>query len=174
VIVHNNYLGIRAKQNKTDWVIKKIHVSGAANDSLLEVGDKIVLIDDKPVNENNIIRKWLIVEQAHSIVTARNGNEKRVVFSSSHFSIRVFFLFFIVSLIYLLFLFRLSRKYESIKTIKYFYTFSLLALFSLLGLVPSSVGDLMGRLIVTLFLSFFPIYVFLFFNKQKSIFPLDR
>ncbi len=169
VTSQGNYLGIGGRKEGNTWVVTKLQADGAANSSGVKINDELKFIDKQSVNENRLLNNWLIVEQAKSVVVARDGELHTILFSKNNRNFKVFCIFFIIGLVYLLFLIGLSKKQLTNNSSKRFYQFNVLAIFTLLSVVPSSMGNYFGRLIIILFISAFPFYVYTFLDKSKSI-----
>jgi len=151
VTSQSNYLGIGGRKEGNTWVVTKLQADGAANSSGVKINDELKFIDKQSVNENRLLNNWLIVEQAKSVVVARDGELHTILFSKNNRNFKVFCIFFIIGLVYLLFLIGLSKKQLANNSSKRFYQFSVLAIFTLLSVVPSSMGNYFGRLMYILF-----------------------
>lgn len=167
--MNKNYLGISARKEGASWVIKKIQVNGAANSSGIKIGDKLEKIDGQPAGDNRVLNKWLIVEQADTIAISREGKMHFITFTKNKLNVESYCTFFVIGFIYLIILIGLSRKQLKNKRSRQFYRFSVLSIFSLLAVVPSSMGNYLGRLIIVFAISAFPGYVYIFLNKSSSI-----
>lgn len=162
------YLGIRAQQFDNTWTVKKILAGGAADKSELKVGDIISTIDGKKAEENKTLNNFLIVEKAQDITILRNGEEQKIHFEKDQTAFYLFLIFSSICFIGLAFLFRYVLRQNNSRSSIYFYQFSLLILFSALSVIPSSIGNILGRLGIVLFISFVPIYFNFFFMNMKS------
>lgn len=169
LLEHGSYIGISARKDENGWVIKKIQANGAANSSGLEIGDKIEKVDGFPVTDNKELNRWLIVEQADSITVSRYGKVHEITFVENNLNFEAFCIFFSISFVYLLFLIGLSRNQLTNKISKQFFQFSVMFIFTLLAVVPSSMGNYLGRLIIILSISAFSGYVYTFLNKSTLV-----
>lgn len=77
--------------------------------------------------------------------------------------------FFWMGLLGIFYLFYFAYRQVYSRTSEYFYGFIVSLVFAFLALVPSSVGDSFGRLIVILFISFVPIYLYAFLEQKKNL-----
>ena len=171
----NPYLGIRAHYIDNEWKVKRILLESAAQENNIKNGDIILLIDKHPAQENEILNNWLIVEQAKSVTLMRDGEKIEVFFQKNHTAFHRFLIFSLISILGLLVLFRYAMKQNNSKSSAYFYSFFLITLFALLAVIPSSIGNILGRLIIVLYVSLFPIYLNLFlFNKNEMYYKPNK
>lgn len=161
------YLGIRAQKQGQDWIIKNIQDDGSAKETILEAGDKILTIDGEVSTENNLMNKWLVVEQAEKITVLHNNTVEEICFAKSSSGIQKHIIFSLIGLSGFCFLFYYVRRQNSGYSGEIFYSFILLVIFSLVSIVPSSMGVFLGRLIVILFVSLCPFYLDLFLKTHK-------
>ncbi|WP_231227036.1 PDZ domain-containing protein [Streptococcus equi] len=86
----HSYLGISADYVNHSWVVSNIHNGGEASSSGLAVGDKILEIDHKSSQDNPLLNKLLIVEQATSMTVLHQGIQRQIVFQKTHGSKNIF------------------------------------------------------------------------------------
>lgn len=73
------FYGIQLQRNDhKEWHIKSFQIEQVSSELGLRVGDTIVHVNDRDPNENEIVRKWATVEQAHSITVARGDTTLRI------------------------------------------------------------------------------------------------
>ncbi|SCW78785.1 two-component system, NarL family, sensor histidine kinase ComP [Paenibacillus tianmuensis] len=74
------YMGIYLGLNQqNEWVIEELAEEGAHKYYNLRVGDIIKQVDGKSPNDNQMIYKWRVVEQAHKVLVSRDGIEHEIV-----------------------------------------------------------------------------------------------
>lgn len=166
MVYDSSYVGIRAQKVESKWLIKKIQLEGVAAQSNINVNDEIIAINGSTVLENKILNRWLIVEQAKNITIVSDAQKKVIVFPENNLRFNGFFWMGLLGIFYL-FYFAYRQVYS--RTSEYFYGFIVSLVFAFLALVPSSVGDSFGRLIVILFISFVPIYLYAFLEQKKNL-----
>lgn len=162
------YLGIRAKQVDGEWIVKRLQYGGIAEKEGILKGDIVVKIDGIAADENKLLNRWLVVEKAHSITIERNGKEQKILFRTENDLLKEYIPFLISGLIGFMFLFCFAKKQNGGRSEKYFYSFLLCVLFALLAIVPSSIGDSLGRIMIVTFISSFPFYLELFLRKTNT------
>ncbi|BFT73559.1 ATP-binding protein [Paenibacillus sp. P36] len=70
------FFGIQLQRNELmEWHIKSFQDDNIQLELGLQVGDKIVAVNGKAPNENNIVQKWATIEQADTITIARNDRQ---------------------------------------------------------------------------------------------------
>lgn len=174
VVRGNNYLGIRAQKEGTAWYIKRIQIDGAAQKEDIRTGDRIVKIDGQDPQRDQLLNQWLIVEQADSLTVVRDEKELVTIFKKEMVSLQRFYIFLLLSYVGFGLLFRYVRKLNHSRMGIYFHSFIILMLFALIAVVPSSIGNAFGRIVVVAFLSLFPIYLNLFLTKTYVADNNDR
>lgn len=174
VVKDNNYLGIRAQKEGSVWYIKRIQIDGSAQEEDLRTGDRIVKIDGQDPQKDQLLNQWLIVEQAGSLLTARGEKEIATTFKKGTGSQQRFYIFLLLSCAGFGLLFRYVRKLNHSRMGVYFHSFIILMLFALTAVVPSSIGNALGRIVVITFLSLFPVYLNLFLTKTYEADNNDR
>ncbi|KPG69754.1 sensor histidine kinase [Enterococcus sp. RIT-PI-f] len=162
------YLGIRAQKNEDDWIVKRIHGGGAALNEDIEVGDKVVLIDNDLADDNHILNKWLIVEQAKELHLERDGKSIVIQFDADIFFEKAFLILYSVSVILMIFLIYFYRKQLVSRKSRIFCVFLVNVMFLILAIFPSSIGNSFGRLIIISALSSFPICLQTYFDAEYS------
>ena len=169
MVYDSSYVGIRAQKVESKWLIKKIQLEGVAAQSNINVNDEIIAINGSTVLENKILNRWLIVEQAKNITIVSDAQKKVIVFPENNLNNLRFNGFFWMGLLGIFYLFYFAYRQVYSRTSEYFYGFIVSLVFAFLALVPSSVGDSFGRLIVILFISFVPIYLYAFLEQKKNL-----
>lgn len=166
-IKDNTYIGIRAFKINNQWLVKRILYEGMASNYDIYKDDIILKIDNKDANDNKVLNRWLIVENAKSIEIKRGNSIKKIYFKKNSFIINVFLLFFLIASMGYIYLFKFISKYNGEQTSWYFYIFFSILLFTLVAIIPSSLGNGLGRFLVILFISIFPYFLQLFLKKTK-------
>lgn len=161
-----HYLGISADYIDNNWVVKSIHNGGAAGSSQLSVGDTILKINGKKSEDNFLLNKWLIVEQASSITVLHEAKRITILFKNSSASRYLFLTFGILSLILFIFSYLYFKRKEISQTSKKYYIFLILTSLSFISIVPSSMGNFLARLIITLYLTLFPLFIEIFWRAS--------
>ncbi|HCN75051.1 MAG TPA: hypothetical protein DIS86_06150, partial [Lactococcus sp.] len=159
------YLGIGVIQHDNSWEITKIQKDGAAERTGLLIEDKILSVDGTAPGENQGIRKWLLVEQAKQITVERDGKSFSYTFKKNKVNIYRFYEFLVLVVILLLFLAWYSQRQIISKRSTYFYYFLVSIIFTLLSIVPSSIGNTVGRSILIIMISLLPLLISVFSYK---------
>lgn len=66
--LHHHYLGVEADFKNGNWRVTDIHNGGLAKETELSEGDILLKIDQQESSKNVLLNKWLIVEQAKSVL----------------------------------------------------------------------------------------------------------
>ncbi|MGL4663108.1 MAG: hypothetical protein ACRCV7_05455 [Culicoidibacterales bacterium] len=172
VLQNTNYIGLRAEKVQSDWKIKRIQSESSGEKTRLKTGDFIVKIDQKNVADNKLLNQWLIVENASEITIVQNGKEINVDFPTSRGLITKYILPAVFGILGFIFLLHFIQGQNGGKLGRDFYNFIILMLFLLIAIIPSSMGNFLGRLIVLTALSLCPYYLlkFLSHNKKKRLY----
>lgn len=164
----HTYIGIRAQMSGESWIIKRIQYDGSASESGLAVGDKVLTINGVAVEDNELLNRWLIIEQAEKISILRDGRIQEITFKESSSSREKYIVFCIIDLLGFCFLFYYTKKQNGGYSGMVFYFFIILVIFSVISIVPSSMGVFLGRLIIILFVSLFPFFLDLCLKIYKT------
>jgi two-component system sensor histidine kinase ComP len=79
---HYSYFGIQLQRNgQFEWRISSFQFDSTRTNLGLQLGDKIVKVNDKNPNENMTVKKWATIEQAESITVSRDDQEIRITLS---------------------------------------------------------------------------------------------
>lgn len=167
-----SYVGIRAKYQDNTWIVKRVFANGIANEFGITEGMEIIDIDGKPLSSNEILNKWLVVEHINSIGILEKGSYQQINFKSNMSNKKVLILIFIMLVLILNVIYFIARKgIYSRKTLN-FYVFCIVFCYCVLCIVPSSMGNMLGRQILIGTLSILPIlffYILLYFvNALKN------
>ena len=156
----NSYIGISSDYKDKTWIIKKIHRGGVAASSNLSVGDQILKINNKDSKTNYLLNKMLIVEQATSITTLHKNKVNNILLNKR---LRFDFLIFsILSFSLLLLLLVYFRSHEISRTSRRYFIFLFLTSLFLSSIVPSSMGNIIARFILILYITIFPLFIDIF------------
>lgn len=157
---NSTYVGIRVNKIQNEWQVKRIEPDGIANNYDVLKGDVVKRVNGDVANSNNSLKKWLIVDNVHSITLERNNKKKEIIFSkNSTLIMRKYIAFFSIGILGFLFLFHFIKKQNVGRSSWYFYSLLILIVFSLSAVVPSSLGESLGRIMIVLFISLFPFYI---------------
>lgn len=166
--INDNYIGIRAQRLDNSWYIKRIQYDGSANGSVLSVGDKIVSIDNKAPEDNRTLNKWLVIEGVESVSVMKGDVVQEIKFEGQNTTINKYGLFWVLGLLGFCFLFYYIKKKSVGVSETLFYAFVVMTIFFMVSIVPSSVGVDMARIIIILYVSFFPLFIDLFLKVYKT------
>ncbi|MDR6882099.1 ATP-binding protein [Bacillus sp. 3255] len=73
------FYGIQLQRNdQKEWSIQSFQIERVGSELGLQIGDKVVRVNDRDPNENKIVSKWATLEQAHSVTVARGDQTIRV------------------------------------------------------------------------------------------------
>lgn len=153
-----SFVGISlAKTNKT-WQIRSIKNASAASQSQLKVGTRLLKVDQNNPAKLTGVEQLLLVKKAKTLVIEENHKVerirlKKVSVTKAYYLLSVVSLFIIVGIIFLL----QNSSGQQVEQ-NYFRLLSLLAL-GLVALVPSSLGNYLGRLVIISFISLLPVYL---------------
>lgn len=156
----NTYLGI--KVTETGNRIERIYVGGVAAQDGLKVGDRLLSIDNEPASTNTVLNKWLIVEQAQEVTVERGGVQKEIRISNKGNMSSHFLYMFLSALVFFVFFMSFLRKRVLHRSTLYFVEFGLSLILLLLAVIPSSMGESLGRVIVFSFLTAAPLFLHYF------------
>jgi signal transduction histidine kinase len=159
------YIGISARKVEGNWRIMTVQKGGAAEPTGLLKGDVMLSIDKRAPEKNAILQKWFIVEQAKTITVKRKGKIISREFIVNHVNQQRFHQSILMVLAVLGFLFWYSRKQIISRRSRYFYYFLGNVVFTLLSIIPSSIGNAIGRFFLVLTLSLFPLFANLFAHQ---------
>ncbi|CAW95566.1 TPA: histidine kinase [Streptococcus equi subsp. equi] len=169
----HSYLGISADYVNHSWVVSNIHNGGEASSSGLAVGDKILEIDHKSSQDNPLLNKLLIVEQATSMTVLHQGIQRQIVFQKTHGSKKIFLMFSLLSIILFALSYGYSRRHEISRTSQRYYIFTFLTSLLLVSIIPSSMGNVVARLILVIYITLFPFFIDMFWRagtlQQESV-----
>jgi len=155
-----SYIGISSDYKDKTWIITKIHRGGVAASSNLSVGDRILEIDNKDCETNYLLNKMLIVEQATSITILHNNKVNNILLNKKfRFD---FLIFSILSFSLLLLLLVYFRKHEISRTSRRYFIFLFFTSLFLSSIVPSSMGNIIARFILILYITIFPLFIDVF------------
>lgn len=154
----HSYLGISADYVNHSWVVSNIHNGGEASSSGLVVGDKILEIDHKSSRDNPLLNKLLIVEQATSMTVLHQGIQRQIVFQKTYGSKKIFLMFSLLSIILFALSYGYSRRHEISRTSQRYYIFTFLTSLLLVSIIPSSMGNVVARLILVIYITLFPFF----------------
>lgn len=76
-------MGIRAQQSDNQWKIKRLFPGGISNNYDIKPNDYIKEIGNELPDENQILSRWLIVEQTDSLTIIRDKKEITLHFESN-------------------------------------------------------------------------------------------
>lgn len=161
-------IGIEVREEKDEWVVKKVYENGWAFDQMIEEGDLVTLINGKKPEEHATVLIFGRVEMANTITTLNKEMEtNRFTISYNHAEkqfityLALPFLFYVITLVLSIFLYHKKKDDKSAIILMYFLLF--------LGLLyPSGVnstqGNCIGRIANTIILLGSPL-LFLHFIK---------
>lgn len=168
-IKQHYYWGISANYYDGNWVIHNVYNGGIAEKSGFKKGDQIIEVDGKESKSNRLLNKWLIVEQASAVSIKRSneiievalGEENGISYKNNNYI--YFFLFSILLFTSSYFYF---RKHNISLTSKRYYIFLVFTSLLLLSIIPSSMGNLIARLILILYITLFPLFIDIFWRSS--------
>lgn len=70
---HFPFMGIEVVEMGDNWIVTKLDNNGVGIQTGIELGDKIVKIDDQNTGESFTVKKWGHIEQANHLLIERNG-----------------------------------------------------------------------------------------------------
>ncbi|SJZ68666.1 Signal transduction histidine kinase [Pilibacter termitis] len=173
-VSQTNYVGLSVRDELGEWKIVNLQKSGAAEKSGLKKGDILLSLDNQEPRKNKILNKWLIVEQVENVQVKRNEKILSISLRKNHVNFQRFLSLSAISAGITSFLLVFSRKQLISKRSIYFYYFLVSAIFAVLSLVPSSIGNDIGRFFIILMISIFPIFLSIFVRKNYKISVLFR
>lgn len=162
----HHYLGIEADFKNGHWLVTDIHNGGLAKKSALTEGDMILKIGHQDSKENALLNKWLIVEQAKSILVEHNQQEKRISFKEKKSFDSLFVIFESIALVLLVWAILPLKKDKSSKTSRRYSLFLIATAFFLSSLIPSSMGNTLGRFFVVSYITLLPFFTDVFWRAS--------
>lgn len=175
---HFPFIGIEVTENGDNWNVTVLDSNGIGVQTEIELGDKIVKIDDQKTSEYFTVKKWNQIEQANHLLIERNRQVLDVQFDYrdntlySHYLIP--FIMGIICFAITVFLVFRVFYYKS--------AFYLALVFLTIGLILNSVGasgrgDIGGKFIVMNAVTLLPIlfahFILVFLvEKGSSLFSL--
>lgn len=163
------YIGIGVTKSGQQWSINKLQKGGSAEQTGLLVGDTIISVDGKPITDKIAVKKWLVVEQAHRINIDRGGQSSSYTFIKNKVNLQRFGEFLIIVVVLLIFLGWYSQSQIISSRSRYFYYFLVSVILTLLAIVPSSIGNTIGRATIIIMISLFPLFISVFSYKNFVI-----
>lgn len=164
---HHQYLGIEADFKNNHWLVTDIHNGGVAKSAGLSKGDILLKINQQDSKNNVLLNKWLIVEQAKSLVVEHRNHQKEQIFFNKQSSIDVWFIIFeLIALVLFIYGILSLKKNKASRTSKRYSLFLILTSFFLSSLIPSSMGNTLGRLFVVLYVTLLPFFIDIFWRAS--------
>lgn len=160
----HSYLGITADYYNGHWIVTDVHSGGLAKSTSLSTGDSILKIDNQRSQDNFLLNKWLIVEQSNRILVNHRKRQESISFETEKVLDTSFFFFEVIAFSLLVWaMSSLNRK--KITKISSYYSFFLVATaFFLSSLIPSSMGNGLGRLFIVTYITLLPFFVDIFWR----------
>lgn len=156
------YIGISVTKNSDQWQINNLQHDGAADQTGLLAGDRILKVDGKLPENQTGLKKWLIVEQTKEITVMRDGQRISYRFVDNQLNSQRYVEFLMLVIVLLIFLGWYSQKQMISRRGSYFYYFVVSVILTLLAIVPSSTGNTIARCILILMISIFPLFISVF------------
>lgn len=163
---HHHYLGVEADFKNGNWRVTDIHNGGLAKETELSEGDLLLKIDQQESQKNVLLNKWLIVEQAKSVLVERNHQEKQIVFKGNQSFKSLFLIFEAIAFVLLVWAILPLKKDKTSRSSKRYSLFLIATAFFLSSLIPSSMGDTLGRLFVVLYITLLPFFIDVFWRAS--------
>lgn len=104
----------------------------------------------------------MIVEQAKSALVERNHQEKQIVFKGNQSFKSLFLIFEAIAFVLLVWAILPLKKDKTSRSSKRYSLFLITTAFFLSSLIPSSMGDTLGRLFVVLYITLLPFFIDVF------------
>ncbi|GAB2025333.1 hypothetical protein OfM1_14040 [Lactovum odontotermitis] len=164
-VVKNSYIGIRAVNQQGTWKVKRFFLSGEATRQNVKVGDVIVKINQIPASKNQVLKKWLIVEQAKDVSVRRNGKSINISFDKKGDKLSLYISLIVIASILVAFSIILFLRSAFGSSGYYFISFLYFFGLALVSAIPSSMGVDAGRVLVIASISFLPLYLNFFIKK---------
>lgn len=164
-VVKNSYIGIRAANQQGIWKVERFFFSGEAKQQNVKVGDVIVKINQISASKNQVLKKWLIVEQAKDITFRRNSKSINISFDKKGDKLSLYISLIVIASILVAFSIILFLRSAFGSSGYYFISFLYFFGLALVSAIPSSMGVDAGRVLVIASISFLPLYLSFFINK---------
>lgn len=108
----------------------------------------------------------MIVEQAKSVLVERNHQEKQIVFKGNQSFKSLFLIFEAIAFVLLVWAILPLKKDKTSRSSKRYSLFLIATAFFLSSLIPSSMGDTLGRLFVVLYITLLPFFIDVFWRAS--------
>lgn len=157
-VSRHSYLGVKLD----DARIVRIFTAGLAEKLDIKVGDKVLLINQKPIEQNPVQQRWEIIEQVQNLTLERGGEVKSLIIPQTSNIVRPYlYLTLLALLFYGLFIIFLFQK-ELFRSSLYFLFFSFILSLTILADIPAGMGNNFARLILMFFLTIMPVFIHYF------------
>lgn len=161
-------MGIRAQQSDNQWKIKRLFPGGISNNYDIKPNDYIKEIGNELPDENQILSRWLIVEQTDSLTIIRDKKEITLHFESNITNLYGLAFSFSIGLAGFIYLLLIMKKQSMNRSGIQFFFFFIFTFFSILAVIPSSIGDNIGRLVIIAYVSLCPMFLEVFLSKRRK------
>lgn len=173
ITFHFPYIGIYVELTPhQQWVIKEMNPESASAKLNLELGDIVKQVDGKLPDESPSIQRWKAIEQAHSLLISRDGQEYEIKVNrnSTTFYDMVPLAEECVCLFMTVLLFMKMRRSPSAKLLAaVFLTMAIIYM----SLGASVRGDVIGKLLIASFMMALPIiflhFLVIFFKEKGNM-----
>lgn len=167
------YYGIQLQRNdQFEWRINFFQIEHIRSDLDLRLGDKIVQVNDRDPNDDKLVRKWGIIEQAESITISRDNKELHIILTD-----KVQPAFDYISLFGELFSlcisFLIYWKIPNSKSARLLSLAFLITGIIFMCIPPSARGDILAKVLISDLVTILPLvflhFLILFFEEKSAI-----
>lgn len=170
---HYSYYGIQLQRNEQfEWRISSFQFENTRINLGLQLGDKIIRVNDKDPNEDMTVRKWATIEQANSITISRNNQEIRITLSDkvqpAFDYISLFGEILSICISFLIYL-----KIPNSKSARFLSLVFLITGVIFMCIPPSARGDSLSKVLISDLVTIVPLvflhFLILFFKEKSAI-----